>query len=142
MSSGDDSHGHHGIALRMGHGFFMLYWLDRVFQVVEVSADEEQVGVAADDGSAGRRDDRNPPVVVANCEDLWTVNDGREEARAEVACRVDCVPSIHAKGKPDHHNEETDQHRDSGHGGDRVALVEYCVDGDDEHNCGEALVEK
>ena len=107
---------------------FTLHALDRIADAVGVGrvavADAEVVGRAAEDGADARGHDGHPPVAVGRREHpAAPARERREQARPEVARRVDRIARVDAEGHADGHHRQADEHRCERGGRWGVALV-------------------
>src|SRR3954466_9432229 len=106
-------------------------------------ADEEVVDPRAENAADTRCDDRYPPPRVAGAEDLAApAGDEREQARTEIARRVDRVAGVEAEGRADQHDEQThDDRREPGRHW-RVAAVHDAEDHGDEQRGADDLIDE
>src|SRR6266536_6341825 len=81
----------------------------------EVSADQSVINQRAQRPADQRSDYRDPEIEVICAKDLKAPSrDGREQARAEIARRVDRVTRVQSEGHPERHHQESDHDRPQG----------------------------
>src|SRR5262249_54863108 len=109
----------------------------------KIPPDEQVVTPAAKRAAGERRDDRNPPPAVAGAKNLAAPSrDRREQARPEIAGRVDRVARVEAERRADQDDEQPDNdRRESGRRG-RVARVGDAEDARDEQRSADDLIDE
>jgi hypothetical protein len=90
----------------------------------QATRNEHVVDNRADDAAGDGTHDRHPPPAVGGAEHAGTPPGHRgEQARPEVARRVDGVAGVEAEGDADGHHQRAHQRRGEPGGGTRVLLI-------------------
>src|SRR5215475_13205307 len=108
----------------------------------KVIPDEQVVDPPAQHAADEWGYDRHPPPAVPGTEDFPApAGDGREQARPEVARRVDRVAGVEAEAGADQHDQQTDDDRREAGGRRRVAAVGDPEDHRDEERGADDLID-
>src|SRR5207253_9193691 len=108
-----------------------------------VARDERIVSESADERAEKRPCNRNPPPRVAGAKHVAApTRDRREEARAEIARRIDGVPSVVPERHANRDHEDSDDNWSDRRVGRRISAVAERKDDRDEKRRADNLIDE